>query len=112
MPWRAAIWPTAAAGLTNPPCVGTCVIAISLVRGPIARSSALRSSCPDASLSTRVDLDSDARLHLQEREIVRQALGPRGGDAVARPERHRVERHVPGARSRLLPAIATLDRSE
>ena len=45
-----------------------------------------------------VDLDPHARLHLQEREVVRQILGPRGDDAVARPERNRVERHVPGAR--------------
>jgi hypothetical protein len=29
------------------------VIAISFVRGPIVRSSAATSSCPDASLSTR-----------------------------------------------------------
>ena len=33
MPWRAAMRPTAAAGLTSPPWVGTCVIAISFVRG-------------------------------------------------------------------------------
>jgi hypothetical protein len=52
MPWRAAMRPTSAAGLTSPPLPGTCVIAISFVRGPIARSSAARSSCPDASLST------------------------------------------------------------
>jgi hypothetical protein len=45
-----------------------------------------------------VDLDPDARLHLQEREIVRQVFGSRGDDAVARPERNRVERHVPAAR--------------
>ena len=45
-----------------------------------------------------VDLDPHARLHLQEREVVRQVLGPRGDDAVAGPERDRVERHVPGAR--------------
>ena len=45
-----------------------------------------------------VDLDPHARLHLQEREVVRQVLRPRGDDAVARPERNRVERHVPGAR--------------
>jgi hypothetical protein len=36
----------------EPPLPGTCVIAISFVRGPIARSSAARSICPDASLST------------------------------------------------------------
>ena len=36
--------------IDDPPCVGTCVIAISLVRGPIALSSASRPSCPDASL--------------------------------------------------------------
>ena len=45
-----------------------------------------------------VDLDPHARLHPQEREVVRQVLDPCGDDAVARPERHRVERHVPGGR--------------
>ncbi len=64
MPWRAAMRPTSAAGLTSP----------------------------------FVDLEPHARLHLQEREVVRQVLRPRGDDAVARPERNRVERHVPGAR--------------
>jgi len=97
MPWRAAISPTSAAGLTSPPCVGTCVIAISFVRGPIARSSALRSSCPDTSSST-TSISIPTRLHLQEGEIVRQVIGPRRDDAVARPERNRVDRHVPGAR--------------
>src|SRR2546428_10749247 len=33
-----------------------------------------------------VDLDPHTRLHLQEREVVREVLGPRGDDAVARPE--------------------------
>jgi hypothetical protein len=45
-----------------------------------------------------VDLDTHARLHLEEREVVRQVLGPRGDDAVAGPERNGVEGHVPGAR--------------
>ena len=45
-----------------------------------------------------VDLDPRARLDLQEREVVRQVLGARGDDAVARPEGDRVEGHVPGAR--------------
>ena len=53
---------------------------------------------PGRVILDHVDLDARARLHLQEREVVRQVLGPRGDDAIARPERHRVERHVPGAR--------------
>ena len=52
MPWRAASRPTAATGLTSPVLPGTCVMAMSFVRGRIARSSAARSSWPDASLST------------------------------------------------------------
>jgi hypothetical protein len=50
------------------------------------------------SLPTTSTSIPDARLHLQEREIVRQVFGPRGDDAVARPERNRAERHVPAAR--------------
>jgi hypothetical protein len=38
MPQLAAMRPISAAGLTSPPCVSTCVMAISLVRGPIGRS--------------------------------------------------------------------------
>lgn len=49
-------------------------------------------------VADHVDLDPCARLHLQEREIVRQLLGARGEHAVAGVERHRIERHVPGAR--------------
>jgi len=52
MPWRAAIRPTSAPGFTSPPRPGTWGMAISFVRGPITRSSAPRSTCPDASLST------------------------------------------------------------
>src|SRR5271165_793599 len=55
-----------------------------------------RSSCPDASLPT-TSISNPARAFIC-RKIVRQVLGPRGEDAVAGPERHRVERHVPGAR--------------
>src|SRR3984893_9484097 len=42
---RPAIWLISAARLMSPPCVGTCVIAISLVRRPIARSAARSSAC-------------------------------------------------------------------
>src|SRR5216117_1617954 len=39
-----------------------------------------------------------AFLHLEKCQVVRQVLGPRGDDAVTRPERNRIERHVPRAR--------------
>ena len=45
-----------------------------------------------------VNLDPDARFHVQKGEIVGRVLGARGDDAVAGAKRHRVERHVPGAR--------------
>jgi hypothetical protein len=44
-PRRPAMRPISAAGLTSPPCVETCVIAIRFVRGPIARSGARSSAC-------------------------------------------------------------------
>jgi hypothetical protein len=43
-----------------------------------------------------VNRDPHAGLHLQEREVVRKVLCPRGDGAVARPERYRLKRHVPG----------------
>src|SRR6266481_8409665 len=49
---RATMRPASAAGLTSPPSVGTCAIAISFVHGPFGHSSAAGSSCPDASSST------------------------------------------------------------
>ncbi len=48
-----AIFPTSAAGFTKPPCVGTCVIAISFVRGPIMSSNASTSIWPNSSEGTR-----------------------------------------------------------
>jgi hypothetical protein len=56
--------PTSAAGLTSPPLPGTWVIAISFVCGPIVRSSAARSSCPDAFAVDHIDLDPYMRPHL------------------------------------------------
>src|SRR5207244_3924362 len=35
-----------------------------------------------------VDLYPNARPYLQERKIIREVLGPRGDDAVARPQRN------------------------
>jgi hypothetical protein len=51
---------------------------------------------PGRVVADHVDRDPDAP-HLQEREIIRQVLGLRDDDAVARPERYHVERHVPAA---------------
>ena len=90
--------PTSAAGLTSPPSAGhvrdrdqlRARTDRALERGEV--------DLPGRVAVDHVDLDPHARLHLQEREVVRQVLGPRGDDAVARPERNRVERHVPGAR--------------
>ena len=58
-------------------------------------SSASKVDLPVGVFTDDVDLDPDARLHLQEREIVRQALGPRGGDALARAKWNGLERHRP-----------------
>ncbi|HYZ42613.1 MAG TPA: hypothetical protein VE687_18600 [Stellaceae bacterium] len=74
--------PTLATGLTSPPCVGTCVIATSLVRGAIALERG-EMELPGCVVADDVDLDPDARFHLQECEIVRQVLGPRGDDGTA-----------------------------
>ena len=53
---------------------------------------------PRGVVADDVDLDAHALLHLQEGEIVRGVLGPRGDDAVSRAKGDRIERHVPGPR--------------
>ena len=71
---------------------------MSLVRGTDRALKRAEVELPGEVVVDHVDSDAALRLHLQKREIVRQVFGPRGDDAVARPERNRVERHVPAAR--------------
>ena len=50
MPAARATFPTAAAGLTSPPLVGTWVMAISFTRSSIISRSASTETCPVSSL--------------------------------------------------------------
>ena len=100
-PARRVSAPTASAGLTTPPPVGMCVSATS---GHVAVEPAFQ--LVEVDLAVLVVLDhlqgrAGALARLQERDRVADVLGARGEDALARLERDRRERHVPGDRRAL-----------
>ena len=90
--------PTAAAGLTSPPWVGTWTSETSLTR-----SSSIVRERRDVDLAVLVvGHDHERRAgavgDLAQRDVVARVLRARGEDAVARAQLQRVEGHVPRAR--------------
>ena len=90
--------PTAAAGWTRPPWLGTCTSETSFTR-----SSSIAREAVDVDLAVLVvghddDGGAGAVGDLAHRDVVAGVLGGGGEDAVARAQPQRVEGHVPRAR--------------
>ena len=97
IPAARVIAPTAAAGLTSPPWVGTWTSETSLTRSSSIASQ--RSRVELAMLVVGDHLDDRARAlrHLAQRDVVARVLRLRGQYPVTRAKREGVEGHVPGA---------------
>jgi len=85
-PARAPTCPTAAAGLTRPPLVGTWVMAISLTRWSMARRSASSGELARCIIGMTSTTAPVFRCHLQKRDVIAGIFRHGSENAVARPE--------------------------